>query len=67
MISNLKKIMKDKKVTVRNLSEKTGISIQTIMNARDNKKICSCSLGKLQKIARALDCKVKDLFIEDEK
>lgn len=66
MRSNLRKLMEDKDVTVRWVSERSGVAIQTVMNARDDKKILSCSLGKLQAIAQTLGCQVKDLFEEEE-
>lgn len=66
MNSNLKEIMKEKNVTIRGVCESTGFALQTVMNARDDKKILSCSLGTLLLIARALDCRVKDLFDEDD-
>jgi len=64
MRSNLRGLMKEKDVTVRWVSKQSGAAIQTVMNARDDKKILSCSLGKLQAIAQALGCRVKDLFEE---
>lgn len=66
MHSNLKEIMKKKNVTIRGICEGTGLALQTVMNARDDKKILSCSLGTLLTIARALECPVKDLFDEEE-
>lgn len=65
MRSNLRDLMKKKKCTIRGISEQTGLALQTIVNARDNKKITSCTLATLQDLAHALDCKIKDLFTED--
>lgn len=75
MKSNLKKIMENKGVTIRELREKTAqkdslenpmaLSTATILNARDDQKIRTCRLGKLEAIARALDVSVKDLFDDD--
>lgn len=66
MYSNLKEIMKEKKTTIRELTQTTGLALQTIMNARDSKKILSCSLQTLLTIAAALDVPVKDLFSDED-
>ncbi len=75
MKSNIKKIMENKGITIRELREKTAqkdsietpmaLSTATILNARDDQKILTCRLGKLLDIAHALEVPVKDLF-EDE-
>jgi DNA-binding Xre family transcriptional regulator len=43
----------------------SGISDHTILRVRRTKKIGECSLNTLEKIAKALKCKVKDLFEEE--
>ena len=63
--SNLKYIMRMKKITINKLIELSGVSNHTIVRARRT-SISECSLDTLEKIADALDCKVKDLF-EQEK
>lgn len=83
MKSNVKKIMKEQSVTVRDLmakidslfprfydkGEKKGqplfTSSKTIMNARDDAKIETCTLLTLKMIARALEVRICDLFDED--
>ncbi len=75
MKSNLKKIMERKGVTLRGLREMTAqrdsiekphaVSTATILNARDDQKIRSCRLGKLETLARALGVSVHDLFEDD--
>jgi DNA-binding Xre family transcriptional regulator len=62
--SNLADKMKKQEVTVRELVKQTGLSLQTVTNAR-GEKISSCSLKTLAKIAKALGCAVKDLFDEE--
>lgn len=80
MKSNVRKIMEEKGVTVRDLMVKideifprtheTGkkkgqvlyTSSKTIMNARDDGKIESCTLATLKMIARALGVSIHDLF-----
>ena len=75
MRTYVKELMKAKKVTIRSLMDETGLSNQTILNARRNsddwkrdlcKKedptICSCSLATLDRIAQALGVSVHDLF-----
>lgn len=82
MQSNVKKIMKEKGVTVRDLmaqidslfprvhedgkkkGEQLFTSSKTIMNARDDAKIETCTLQTLKMIARALGVSVHDLFTD---
>lgn len=63
MRSNVKKIMEEKGVAILPLAQKAGVSQRTIQKARDG-RIESCTLKTLDKLATALDCKVKDLFEE---
>ncbi|MCF8106625.1 MAG: helix-turn-helix transcriptional regulator [Desulfohalobiaceae bacterium] len=42
----------------------SGLSQVTILRAREDRGIRSCSLMTLWKIAQALGCEVKDLFEE---
>lgn len=79
MKSHVKKIMEEKGVTIRflmarvdelfpRISEKTGekraTAMATIMNARDDAKIETCTLLTLKMIARALGVSVHDLFTD---
>jgi DNA-binding Xre family transcriptional regulator len=82
MKSNVRKIMEEKNITIRDLMVKidemfprtyeTGnkkgqilyTSSKTIMNARDDGKIESCTLATLKMIARALGVSVHDLFFD---
>jgi DNA-binding Xre family transcriptional regulator len=57
--------MEHKKITINKLVELSGISDHTILRIRRTKKIGECSLNTLAKVARALKCKVKDLFEEE--
>ena len=59
--SNLAALMELKKISIRKLSEKTGLSPETISRARDE-RIASCQLETLVRIARSLDCSVLELF-----
>lgn len=61
--SNLKELMESKGLTVRGLSETTGLSTRTVMFAR-GPQILQCRLETLATIAAALGVKVKDLFEE---
>lgn len=63
--SNLKYLMREKKISINKLIELSGVSNHTIVRARRT-SICECTLVTLEKIANALGCKVKDLF-EQEK
>lgn len=64
MKSNVRKIMEAKGVTLRALMEETGLANKTILSARkdDKQGICTCTLGTLDRIARALGVSPKDLF-----
>lgn len=64
MRSNLKKLMKDKGITILGLADETGLSSRTIQRARDE-RIELCTLKTLAVIAGALEAKVKDLFDEE--
>jgi len=61
--SNIKKIMEEKKLTVRAMNAATGLSLETISRAR-LKGINQCRLCTLEVMAGYLDCKVKDLLDE---
>ena len=60
--SHVKFLMEKREMTVRKLASMARIDITTIMRARDNEKITSCTIDTLIRIARALDVDVKDLF-----
>ena len=62
--SNLAKLMKEKKLTYRRLSELSGIAGETINRARSI-LIYECKLSTLDALAKVLDVKIKDLFDED--
>lgn len=61
--SNVKRIMEDKNVTIRQMMAGTGLSDKTILRARCT-QINQCRLYTLESIAKFLDCNVKDLFSE---
>ena len=63
--SNLKYIMRKRKVTIHKLMELTRLSDYSILKARTT-KIKGCKLETLQKIAGVLNCSVKDLFEEEK-
>ena len=62
--SNVKKIMEEKRVTIRAMIEKTGLADVTILRARRG-RIAQCKLETLETIANYLNCKIKDLFDEN--
>jgi DNA-binding Xre family transcriptional regulator len=64
LTSNVKRIMQEKKVTIRAMNEATGLSFETITRARKS-QINLCRLNTLEIMASYLGCKVKDLFDED--
>jgi DNA-binding Xre family transcriptional regulator len=67
MRSNIKVLMENRGITLRGLMAETGLANKTVLNARADEKIETCTLRTLRKIAQALDCGVKDLFEEEEK
>lgn len=63
MNSQLKEIMKARKISTRKLSSLTGLSLATIVKAGDT-RVATCSLASLKKIASALQVQVCDLIDE---
>lgn len=59
--SNLPELMTKKNIAVRALAELSGVSIETIMRARDS-RIIGCKLGTLERIAEVLNCEISELF-----
>ena len=62
IFSNLKKLMKEKKITMKHLEDMTGMSPSTINKARQDDGIAECRLSTLGRIATALGVPVKTLF-----
>lgn len=60
--SNIKKIMKEKKLTIRQLESETGMSTRTLNKARSDDGILECRLSTLIRIADALGVDVKETF-----
>ena len=60
--SNVKKIMKNKKVTIRDVVEDSGLSSATVHKLRDDEGIAECRLSTLGRIAKALGVPIKKLF-----
>lgn len=53
------------KMTLRGMENVTGLAQTTIIRARTDEGITGCSLGTLERIARALGCSIHDLFDDD--
>lgn len=64
--SYVKKIMKDKQVTIRDIVEISGLSSATIHKARQDEGIAECRLSTLGKIGSALGVKTKRLYEETD-
>lgn len=64
--SNVKKIMKDKDVTIRQISAASGLSSATIHKLRDDDGISECRLSTLGRIGAALGVKTKRLYDETD-
>ncbi len=61
----LRSIRKSKRISLRDLSHMTGLGKSTI-NSFENGKSCP-TLNQLETIARALNCKMSDLYKSDYK
>ena len=62
--SNVKEIMKKKKITVRDMVASTGLSSATVHKARQDAGISECRLSTLARIGGALGVKTKRLYEE---
>jgi DNA-binding Xre family transcriptional regulator len=61
IISNLGKIMKEKKMTYEELQFLSKVAPDTVARAKDE-RISTCKLFTLEKLADALDVNVSKLF-----
>lgn len=61
IISNLTEIMIDKKMTYEELQFRSKVAPDTVARARDE-RIASCKLLTLEKLAKALDVHICQLF-----
>ena len=59
--SNLSEIMIDKKMTYEELQYRSKVAPDTVARARDE-RIASCKLLTLEKLAKALDIHICQLF-----
>jgi len=64
--SNVKALMKRKKMTVRDMASSTGLSSATLHKARQDEGIAECRLSTLARIGAALGVKTKRLYDEVE-
>lgn len=60
--SNIKWLMKQKKLTMRDMETLTGMSLRTLNKARQDEGIAECRLSTLGRIAKALGVPIKKLF-----
>lgn len=63
IISKIKELMKDQKVTIKDLQSRTGLSGETLLRARDERFV-KCRVETLEVIAKALGVRLVDLFEE---
>lgn len=63
--SNLTRIMEEKRITYRRLSELSGLAGETINRIRGD-RIYDCKLSTLDAVAKALKVEIKDLFDEED-
>ncbi|MDR1241801.1 MAG: helix-turn-helix domain-containing protein [Deltaproteobacteria bacterium] len=64
--SNIKEIMKKKKMAIRDMVAVTGLSSKTINKARQDDGISECRLSTLARIGGALGVKTKRLYDETD-
>ena len=65
MNNNVRKLRKQQKLSVRELSIISGVAMGTIYNIETNKlDLTECKLDTLIKLCKALKCRVKDLVID---
>lgn len=62
LTSNIKQLMKQKKLTMRDMETLTGMSLRTLNKARQDEGIAECRLSTLGRIAKALGVPIKKLF-----
>ena len=62
IVSNVKKVMKDRGIKTVDLSQRTGFSSATLAKARSDSGISECRLSTLGRIANAMEVPVKELF-----
>lgn len=62
---NLKKVMKEKKMTLKELSSETSLSVNTL-SLLSTGKSKGIQFDTLEKLIHALDCNVKDLIVVDD-
>ena len=60
IVNNIAEIREEKGLTIRQLEYKTGISKSTLSRIENNET--KLYLELLEKISKALDCRVQDLF-----
>lgn len=59
--SNVKRLMEERGVTLKQMVKETGLAEMTLIRARRN-QIAACRLDTLIAIARYLGCEIGDLF-----
>ena len=62
--SKVKGLMKKSKMTMREMMEKSGVSVVTLHKARQDDRIGSCRLSTLARIGSALGVKTARLYEE---
>ena len=60
-VSNLSTIMKERKMTYEELQFRSQVAPDTVARARDE-RIATCKLLTLEKLAKALDININELF-----
>ena len=65
--SNVKALMKEKKMTIEQIVQQHGLSRATLHKARQDEGISECRLSTLGRIAQALDVGTKELYEEAQK
>ena len=64
MKSHVKVHMKIRHLKLQELSDLSGVTVRTLMRARDDEQLRTCTIGTLEKIARVLGVSVNELFTD---
>ena len=59
--SNIKKLMEERGITLKQMAKETGLAEMTLIRAR-REQIEACRLDTLIVIATYLECRLEDLF-----
>ena len=65
--SNLRYIMRKNGISLRKLVYMSGVAESTLQKIRESDAIRNSKLSTLEKVSKALNCKINDLFEEEKR